>query len=313
MMKLKFLAIVALFTPIGLSTAVNAEIQMSPLEVITQNIKFRTPKIRGKADRGNIIRFQNRNRCEFKDAPTALIPETNIGLTLAEYPKFFVYLPALEVLKKEGCLNFLPEEITVEFDLFDEEGQSVYYITEMKLPNTSSIIRIDLPDDGSISPLAIGKKYQWDIYILLDPLDRSHDLFISGWIQRIEATPTLSQDLQTTTPDNHPKVYAEAGIWHETLESLATLRQSDPNNSTFITQWQNILKSVGLERVADAPILGDNNQPTDITPKSGGSLHIPDTRESPLAPPPPAPPITPTNLRFPDITPVPKREGGGTR
>ncbi len=73
--------------------------------------------------------------------------------------------------------------------------------------------------------------------------------------RRIEASPNLLQELQTTQPNNHPKIYAEAGIWHETLESMATLRQYDPNNSTFITQWQDILKSVGLETVADAPLL----------------------------------------------------------
>ncbi|MGB3509606.1 MAG: DUF928 domain-containing protein [Microcoleaceae cyanobacterium] len=257
-MELKFhltiLATVALLTPIFLVTAVNAEIKILSPELIAQNIKFRTPDIKEKGDTRNTIIFRNRRKCE--DGPIALIPETNIGLTLAEYPKFFVYFPASEVLK-DKC-NY--DVYRVEFGLLDKAG-NILYFTKLKLPDTSSIIKINLPDDGSIPPLAIGKKYQWYVSILLDPFDHSDDLFISGWIQRIEATPTLTQELQITKPNNHPKVYAEAGIWHETLDSLAILRQSDPNNSTFLIQWQDILKSVGLEIVADAPLLGiSNNQ-----------------------------------------------------
>jgi len=268
-MKLNFnltiLATIALLTPIWLATAVNAKIEILQREVIAQNIRFQTPEIREQGDRRNtIIDEGTRSRCELKDGPTALIPETNIGLTLSEYPKFFVYLPALEVLKKDRCYDFLPEEITVEFYLGDEADKSKsVYLTEFKLPNTNGIIRIELPDDGSIPPLAVGKKYQWWASIVIDPWARNEDLFISGWIKRIETTPTLLQQLQTTTPDNHPKIYAEAGIWHETLDSLATLRQSNPNNSTFITQWQDILQSVALEAVADAPLLRESKQPTE--------------------------------------------------
>ncbi|OZH53069.1 hypothetical protein AFK68_20130 [Hydrocoleum sp. CS-953] len=258
-MKLNFhltiLATIALLTPICLTSVVNAEIEISQQEVIAQNIKFQTPEIREQGDRMNTaVNGGTRNRCAFKDGLTALIPETNIGLTLAEYPKFFVYLPALEVLKKDRCSDFLPEEIRVEFDLGDEADKSKsVYVTEFKLPNTKGIIRIDLPDDGSIPVLAVGQKYQWVVSIVIDPFDRSKDMYVYGWIKRIETFPTLLQQLKTTTLDNHPKVYAEAGIWHETLDSLATLRQSNPNNSTFLIQWQDILKSVGLETVADAP------------------------------------------------------------
>ena len=305
-MKLKFLATVAFLIPIWLITAVNAEIKRSPLELAQV---FRTPDIKGPSGRtitsGGIIPLSG---IAPEKKPTALIPETNIGLTLAEYPTFFVYLPGIKDLSEYVSER---EETRVEFWLQDEARQTVY-ITELTLPNTNGIVMIKLPEDGSISPLEVGKKYQWDVAIVLDPIDRSWDLFTSAWIQRIEASPTLTENLQTTTPDNHPKVYAEAGIWQETLDSLATLRQSNPNNSTFITQWQNILNSVGLETVADAPLLTRSNQPTSTIPKSGGSLRSPDTRESPLAPPPAKPPI-PGNLRVPDMTPVPKREGGGTR
>ncbi|MGD1717116.1 DUF928 domain-containing protein [Dapis sp. BLCC M172] len=262
-MKLNFhltiLGTVALLTPICLTSVVNAEIEILQREVIAQNIRFQTPEIREQGNRTrtfSIIKEGTRSRCEFKDAPTALIPETNIGLTLAEYPKFFVYFPTED---GECGYSYQP----AEFELFDEAGKTVY-ITELKLPDARSIIRINLPDDGSITPLAVGKKYQWRVLGVLDIWDRSSDLEISsGWIKRIEITPTLLQQLQTTTPDNHPQVYAQAGIWHETLDSLVTLRQSDPNNSTFLIQWPEILKSVGLETVADAPLLTDSNQPTE--------------------------------------------------
>ncbi|MGD1804307.1 DUF928 domain-containing protein [Dapis sp. BLCC M126] len=259
-MKLNFyltiIATVALLTPICLTSVVNAEIEILQREVIAQSIRFQTPEIREQGDRTfSIIKEGRRRRCEFKDAPTVLIPETNIGLTLAEYPKFFVYFPT-----EDGECGYPYQP--AEFELWDEAG-NIVYVTELKRPDARSIIRINLPDDGSISPLAVGKKYAWRVSIVIDNWDRSADLYLDGWIKRIETTPTLLQQLKTTTPDNHPKVYAEAGIWHETLDSLATLHQSNPNNSTFITQWQDILKSVGLETVADAPLVTDSNQPTE--------------------------------------------------
>ncbi|MGD1804305.1 DUF928 domain-containing protein [Dapis sp. BLCC M126] len=300
-MKLNFhltiLATVALLTPIWLTSVVNAEIEISQLELIVQKTRFRTPDMRETSGRttpggtrGSFLSPEN--------TPTALIPETNIGLTLAEYPTFFVYLPAM--VGKTG-----------EFWLVTEDG-NVIYETKFTLVERNGIISVNLPDDGSIPPLKVGQKYEWGMAIVLDPNDRISDSLASGWVQRIEASPSLSQELQNTTPDNHPKIYAEAGIWHETLDSLAKLRQSNPNNSTFITQWQDILESVGLEAVADAPLLGDTNQLTQPPQKSGGSLRAPDTRESPLVPPPSAP--TPrSNMRVPDMTPIPIPKGGGTR
>ncbi|MGD1804308.1 DUF928 domain-containing protein [Dapis sp. BLCC M126] len=253
---LTILATLTLLNPIWLVSAVNGEMKNWPLELAQA---FRTPDIReapppnpGGGTRGGFLSREHK--------PTALIPKTNIGLTLAEYPTFFVYLPGIEDLSE-----YLPaiEEIA-EFWLADEAG--TIYKTELKLPNTNGIVMINLPEDGSIPPLAVGKVYQWGVELIPSVREEVYDfdeLLTSGWVKRIEISPNLLQELQNTTPDNHPKVYAEAGIWHETLDSLATLRQSNPNNSTFLTQWQDILESVGLENVANAPLLTDSNQPTE--------------------------------------------------
>ncbi len=151
-----------------------------------------------------------------------MIPETNIGLTLAEYPKFFVYFPT-----EDGYCGYYSQ--VAEFELFDEAGKTVYF-TEFKLPNTNGIIRIKLPDDGSIPPLATGKKYQWTVWMVIEPWDRSQDLFISGWIKRIETTPTLLQQLQTTTPVNEVRSQKSVGV----IRVCGAFRRKSPVQKLFL-------------------------------------------------------------------------------
>jgi len=154
-MKLNFhltiLATIVLLTPIWLVTDVNAEIKILQPELIVQKTRFRTPDIR---EPSGIIK-RRRTEPFPKSRPTALIPETNIGLTLDEYPTFFVYLPAM-VGKR------------AEFWLTTEDGDIVYETT-FTLLDSNGIISVNLPDDDITPPLAVGKKYQWSVAIILDP------------------------------------------------------------------------------------------------------------------------------------------------
>ena len=52
--------------------------------------------------------------------------------------------------------------------------------------------------------------------------------------------------LDTATPRELPLLYANAGIWHETLTTLVKLRQENPRDTELENYWINILNSVGL-------------------------------------------------------------------
>lgn len=173
-------------------------------------------------------------------ALTALMPNTNMGLTVAEYPSFFWYVPQNTA-------------VAGEFVLLDQANAEVYKTT-VPISNQPGVVSVSLPTDGSASALEVGKSYRWYFSLICDPLDRSADVFTSGWIERVEPSPSLSQQLATATPEEQPQIYAQADIWYDALAALVKLRQDQPQNPALISQWETLLASVGLEQIADQPI-----------------------------------------------------------
>lgn len=189
----------------------------------------------GGATRGGIRCSQGEKRLQ------ALIPESNIGLTTAEYPTFFVFVPQTNTQ-------------SAEFVLLDATTEDMVYKTRFALPPTAGIISFSLPSDSNLPPLEIGKKYHWFFSINCDLEDPSADIFVEGWVQRILPEQVLVNQLKQATPRDRPSLYAEAGIWHETIANLARLRFSRPQDTSLVTDWKELLKSVGLSHLAEEPI-----------------------------------------------------------
>lgn len=173
---------------------------------------------------------------------TALVPETQFGLTVAEYPTFFVYVPSTS--GQQGVFVLL------------DENEEIVYETILTLPGTNGVISVSLPTTD-VDPLEIDKTYHWYFGIINDPDDRSKDRLVEGWVQRIEPNPTLVSQLDETAPQEHPALYAAAGIWHEALATLAELRRSNPDDAMLASQWEQLLQSesVELDEFANEPLL----------------------------------------------------------
>ncbi|HBW87781.1 MAG TPA: hypothetical protein DEG17_02520, partial [Cyanobacteria bacterium UBA11149] len=86
--------------------------------------------------------------------------------------------------------------------------------------------------------------------------DTSGDLVVDGWVQVEPEDESLAGDLAKTQDRDRPAVYAQYGNWTETLSTLADLRQRYPNEQQLKDDWQSLLKSVGLDRLANAEIIG---------------------------------------------------------
>lgn len=172
---------------------------------------------------------------------TALMPDSNFGRTIAAYPSFSWYVPQNQAT-------------AAEFVLLDPANAEVYK-TIVPVAQQSGIVSVSVPTDGSISALEVGKSYRWYFSLICDPLDRSADAFTTGWVERVEPSATLTQELATAPTQEQPIIYAEAGIWYEAISTLVKLRHQEPQNVALLNQWQNLLQSVGLEEVADEPLL----------------------------------------------------------
>jgi hypothetical protein len=175
---------------------------------------------------------------------TALIPANNIGFTVAAYPSFSFYVPPVPAQASP---------LSIEFVL-KENDQEVYTTTFMTT-GKGGIVSISLPTYAGLPPLEVGKNYQWFLSMVCDSEQRSLDVFVHGSIQRVAPTAQLNNNLNAATPNKRPDVYAEAGMWFDALTTLAELRRSNPNNSAYSAEWEQLLKAVGLDNIAKEPLL----------------------------------------------------------
>lgn len=153
---------------------------------------------------------------------TALTPTTNLGFTVAAYPKFFFYIPQTSAT-------------AVKFTLLKEDDTQVYEKT-FPISRTSGIFNLRLPDNKTLPPLVVGKKYHWYFQITCPQLG-SGDIYVDGWVQRV------SRDGQNN-------------LWYDRLATLAEKRRLHPNDSAIAAEWENLLSSEGLDKLAPQPLVG---------------------------------------------------------
>jgi hypothetical protein len=187
------------------------------------------------------------------DRLTALVPAQNFGYTSTNYPTFFVYVPQF----------YAENAVAAEFILSDEDDNELYKAT-FQTARTSGIISLSLPANANLPPLEVGKNYHWSFALICEMSDRSADVVVDSWIQRIEPSTTLQAELQQTSLEQRPSIYAQQGIWYDAISSLATLR-SQTGGPVPASQWVNLLNSVGLVHITrETPIerinLSQSNQ-----------------------------------------------------
>jgi len=183
-----------------------------------------------------------RGGCSSSDRTlTALVPANNLGTTTAPYPVIFFYVPPTSA-------------DVLELSLLDENDNEIYQknLTPNKTGGIASINFSTLP---GMQPLQVGKSYHWYLSIVCNVQDRSADIFVDGWVQRIKLDPALQSELQQVSLSDRPSLYAVNGIWYDSLAALFETRTSSPNNSALVNEWADLLDSVGLNQIAREPLV----------------------------------------------------------
>jgi len=176
-----------------------------------------------------------RGICLAQPTLTALMPPTNFGRTTRADPTLYWYIPQ----NRAGA---------AEFELLNEKEETVYK-TQVPLSHQSGVIQITLPSANPVAVLEVGKTYHWYFSLVCDPQDRSGDVITEGWIERSAPDATLTHRLDKATGGDRAALYAEAGIWYDALDTLAELRTLSPNDPTVVRSWNNLLTSVGLNKI----------------------------------------------------------------
>lgn len=165
----------------------------------------------------------------------ALVPPTNIGLTIATRPTFWFYIP----------LSSTETRALGKFQLLDEQ-ENIIYTTNIPLNSTNDITSINLPKN--LAPLETGKKYQWVLSFVCDETSTEASILVNGYIERVAVTPQLQQKLNiAATPRDRILIYAENGLWFDMLTALATERRNKPQDMQLAKDWKDLLSSPEVE------------------------------------------------------------------
>ena len=176
---------------------------------------------------------------------TALLPATNLGLTTAEYPHFFWFMPQTKAKFAEFTLAAVNDRM---------EERAFVYKTIFSIAGTPGIASLALPGNASIPPLVVGKDYHWSVSLICKEDDRSKDIRVDGWVQRVALDANLTKQLATAKPSDRAQIYATNGIWVDTVTTLADQRCLSPKDATLTNSWAELLKSVQLGAIADQPL-----------------------------------------------------------
>jgi hypothetical protein len=175
--------------------------------------------------------------CKSTSKPlTALIPVKNPVLTTREHPTFLFYVPYAsdEVRVGEFSLLVWPEEKTR------------LYKTRFTLPQTPGIVSLTLPSTPEYA-LEEGKTYHWYLKLYCQTNTSSQpDLDVNGWVERVALTPERERQIKAATPD----------VLYDALANLAENLRTSPEDATLRNDWVNLLKSIGLEDLAQEPLVG---------------------------------------------------------
>lgn len=209
----------------------------------TQAIGFRNTqnprpeRARGGASRGEDICFSDAKTTT--SSVTPLMPATNLALTVAERPTLLVYVP--QTSAKEAFLSF------------EDEQRNHLYQTFIRLPNQPGVMAVELPPEAP--PLKVGKNYQWSLVMICGEYLEPDSPEVTGWISRVQANSTLMNQKTLKASLKKASLFAESGIWVDTVATLADLRRAEPQNSVYLSHWEELLESQGLTAIANQPLL----------------------------------------------------------
>ncbi|MGA7937908.1 MAG: DUF928 domain-containing protein, partial [Kovacikia sp.] len=166
------------------------------------------------------------------------------GSTVSAYPTLWFYLP-----------YSVTETRLAELRVEEHQGQYIFDRTIATITQASAgVIGISLPP-GKMAPLEVGEPRYFKFVIRCDPQDSSANKFVSITVQRIPLSPLLQDQLTRASFQEKVKLYGNAGIWFETVTTVAEGLQQSPTDSTLRPIWTRFLRDLNLPPRDPQPII----------------------------------------------------------
>jgi hypothetical protein len=227
--------------PVSAQTIAGTQDAIAP---VTRKIKgskvvYTPPKDVGTPK--NTVGGLSRGECKEVRCLMALMPNTNSGVdhfpqTVSAYPVFFFNAP-----KFSGQAEFRLYEVSAK------ASPKRIYKKNFPIETQPGIISFRMPLDAP--ELQVGKFYRWE-FAWNNPSNST----CVGVVRRVELNRTVVQQLEKAKLTDKAGIYAQAGVWFEAVETLAEARRDRPDAPDLMTEWSDLLKSVGLDIIVLQPI-----------------------------------------------------------
>ena len=168
----------------------------------------------------------------------AVTPANFYGLTISERPTFMTYLPSSSAHQAVFRLK--------------DASQSIVYEQTIPLDGEAGILTIQLSDEAPA--LLIDQYYQWFVTLQTETYLTPASPFVDAWVKRIEPTESIVQAQVSGDSLAIAETLAQSGVWYDTSALLATIT-SEQNSEVMVAHWAELLSSVGLNDLAEVPLL----------------------------------------------------------
>jgi Domain of Unknown Function (DUF928) len=178
-----------------------------------------------------------------KSGIIALLPEKALGgLTTSKEPVLWLSLN-----------NVQADKMVVEV----LENGKKFASSTATMPTSNGLVRINLTARAE-RELKVGETYSWKVTFPcesgLDCQQGVESPEITGWIKRSTLNTRQEKAIeQATTPREKAAIYAEAGIWYDSLATLIMLQRKSPQDAEIQADWASLLESAGLAGQAKTP------------------------------------------------------------
>jgi len=170
---------------------------------------------------------------------TPILPAPSQRLTLASHPTLLAYFPETSA-----------ERVYLRIKNHNQEYD---YATILPITGQGGIIRVTLPPDAPA--LEKGQNYQWFLALMCQGVLKPDSPTVHGSLTRVSTNSTSLEQIKAMTQLERAQMYAEAGIWYETISILAQLRKEKSEDSNLFSIWEKVLSSVGLESLAQVELI----------------------------------------------------------
>lgn len=164
------------------------------------------------------------------------------GKTLDERPTFWVYVPYSLTDKRPGELRLQETKA----------NRDKVLTTVVTVTGTSpGVIGVRLPVGKTLKPNEINF---WQFVVRCDPDDASSNQFVSSTVTLVQPSTALAKQLKQATPKQKVAIYAKEEYWYDYITTLGSLRKANPRDMQVNKAWQNLLRSINHDNIADKPI-----------------------------------------------------------